>query len=72
MYWNHSNQTIYSTLMADEAHMVVTMETSSAFIRSQGISKRTVFLKDGLAKYDISAGRLFVVSTFSSIFPSML
>ena len=35
-----------------EAHAVVTMETSSAFLRSQGASKRTVFLQDGLAKYD--------------------
>ena len=35
---------------------VVTTETLSAFL-SQGISKRTVFfLKDGLAKYDVSAG----------------
>ena len=38
------------------AHTVITMETSSAFLRCQGISKRTVFLKDGLAKHDISAG----------------
>ena len=51
---------------------VVTMETLPAFLRNQGISKRTVFFKDGLAKYDVSARGLFVVSTFSSIFPSML
>ena len=33
------------------AHAVVTMETSSAFLRNQGD-----FQKDGLAKYDVSAG----------------
>ena len=33
------------------ALVVVTMETSSAFLRNQGDSQ-----KDGLAKYDVSAG----------------
>ena len=35
------------------AHADITMETLSLF---QGISKRTAFLKDGLAKYDVRAG----------------
>ena len=33
------------------AHAVVTMETLSFFRELMGISKRTAFLKDGLAKY---------------------
>ena len=37
------------------AHADVTMETLSLFWETKGISKRTAFLKDGLAKYDISA-----------------
>ena len=35
--------------------VVVTMETLLVFVRSQGNSKRTGFLKDGFAKYDVSA-----------------
>ena len=38
------------------AHADVTMETVSLFRELKGISKRTAFLKDGLAKYDDSAG----------------
>ena len=38
------------------AHAVVTMETLSLFRELEGIFKRTAFLKDGLAKYDVSAG----------------
>ena len=38
------------------AHTDVTMETLSLFRELKGISKRTAFLKDGLAKYDVSAG----------------
>ena len=38
------------------AHEVVTMETLSHFQELEGISKRTAFLKDGLVKYDVSAG----------------
>ena len=38
------------------AHVDVTMETLSLFRELKGISKRTVFLNDGLAKYDVSAG----------------
>ena len=38
------------------ACLVVTMETLSLFRELKGISKRTVFLKDGLVKYDVSAG----------------
>ena len=34
------------------AHAVVTMETSSAFLRSP----KGRFFKDGLVKYDVSAG----------------
>ena len=62
VYWNHSNQTICSTFTVNkagskiDAHAVVTIGISSAFLRSKGISKRTGFLKDGLAKYDVSAG----------------
>ena len=37
-------------------HVVVTMEILSLFEKLKGISKRTAFLKDGLAKYDVSAG----------------
>ena len=37
------------------AHVVVTMESLSLFRELKGISKRTVFLKDGLVKYDVSA-----------------
>ena len=33
-------------------HAVFTMETLSLFRELKGISKRTMFLKDGLAKYD--------------------
>ena len=36
-----------------DAYAIVTMETSSAFLRN---SKRTVFLNDGLAKYDVICG----------------
>ena len=53
-----------------DAYMVVTMETLSAFLRSQGDFQKDCFLKDGLAEYDVSVGWLFVVSTFNSIFPS--
>ena len=38
------------------AHAVVTMETLSLFRELKGISKMTALLKDGLAKYDVSAG----------------
>ena len=38
------------------AHADVTMETLSLSQELKGISKRTAFLKDGLAKYDVSAG----------------
>ena len=37
------------------AHPVVIMETLSLFRELEVISKRTMFLKDGLAKYDVSA-----------------
>ena len=37
------------------AHMVVTMETLLLFRETNVISKRTAFLKDGLAKNDVSA-----------------
>ena len=37
------------------AHVVVAMEMS-LFRELKGISKRTAFLKDGLAKYDVNAG----------------
>ena len=37
------------------AHAVVTMATLSHFRELKGISKRTAFLKDGLAQYDVSA-----------------
>ena len=37
------------------AHAVKTIETLSHFQEPKGISKRTAFLKDGLAKYDVSA-----------------
>ena len=35
-----------------DAQAVVTMETSSAFLKVRGISKRTVFFINGLAKYE--------------------
>ena len=35
-------------------HAVVTTETLSFFRELKGISQRTAFLKDGLAKYDVS------------------
>ena len=38
------------------AHAVVTMETLLLFRELKGISKRTTFLKDGLAKYNVSVG----------------
>ena len=38
------------------AHAAVTMETLPHFGELTGISKRTAFLKDGLAKYDVSVG----------------
>ena len=38
-----------------EAHAVVTIETSSAFLRSQGDFQKDYFF-NGLAKYDVSAG----------------
>ena len=61
VYWNHSNQTICSTFTANkyilfEAHAVVTMETSSVFLRSYGDFQKDCFLKDGLEKCDVSAG----------------
>ena len=34
---------------------VVTMETSSAFLRNQGDFQKDCFLKDELVKYDVSA-----------------
>ena len=37
-------------------HAAITMETLSAFLRSEGDFKKDWFLKDGLAKYDVSAG----------------
>ena len=64
MYWNHSNQTICSvnefTMVLSarrlEAHTVITtMETLPAFPRSRDFPK-DCFFKDGLAKYDVSAG----------------
>ena len=38
------------------AHAVVTMDTLSAFLRNQGDFQKDCFLKDGLVKYDVSAG----------------
>ena len=38
------------------AHVVVTKETLYIFWELKGISKRTAFLKEGLAKYDVSSG----------------
>ena len=38
------------------AHVDVTTETLSIFQELKGISKRTAYLKAGLAKYDVSAG----------------
>ena len=38
------------------AHSFVTMDTLSLFLELNVISKRSAFLKDGLAKYDVSAG----------------
>ena len=38
------------------AFAVVTMEILLFFREPKGISERTAFLKDGLAKYHISAG----------------
>ena len=37
-------------------HTDVTIETLLLFRELKGISKRTGFLKDGLVKYDVSAG----------------
>ena len=54
-----------------EAYSVITMEIS-AVLRSYGISRRTVFLKDRLAKFDVSARRFFVGLTFRSIFLNVL
>ena len=57
MYWHvpHSRRTNTASLKLN-AHAVVTMETSSVFLRSQGDFQKDCFLKDGLAKYDVSAG----------------
>ena len=55
---------VYSWFKNTVAQMVVTMETLSLFRELKGISKRAVFLKDGLAKYDVSAG-------FSSVYPTI-
>ena len=52
--------------------VVATMETSSAFLRNRGISKRAVFLRMDWQNMTLASGDYFVVSTFSSIFPSML
>ena len=38
------------------AHAGINMETLSLFRELKGISKRTAFLKDGLVKYDVTAG----------------
>ena len=38
------------------SNIVALAETLSLFWELKGISKRTAFLKDGLAKYDVSAG----------------
>ena len=38
------------------AYAVVTMETSSACLRNQEDFQKDCFLKDGLIKYDVSAG----------------
>ena len=37
-----------------EAQAIVTIETSSAFPRSQGDFQKDCFFKDGLAKYDVN------------------
>ena len=38
-----------------DADAFITMETSSAFLRSWGFAKGLFFLKDGLVKYDVGA-----------------
>ena len=48
--------------------MIVTMEASSVFPKI-GDFQKDWFLKDDLAKYNVSAAWLFVVSMFSLIFP---
>ena len=72
MYWNHSNQTICSAFMVNKYSWFEARHTCGRYhgnivsvSKKSGISKGTVFLNDGLAKYDISAGLLFLVSTFS-------
>ena len=54
-YVPHSQQTNIAGWKI-EAHKVVTMETSSAFLRSQEDFQMDCFLKEGLTKYDGSAG----------------
>ena len=56
VYWKHryvpnSRRTNKAGLKIS-AHVVITMETLSV----RRISKRNVFLKDGLAKYNVGAG----------------
>ena len=57
------NQKMWSTFTVTNiagsnivTHAVVIMETLSLFQQLKGISERTAFLKDGLVKYDFSAG----------------
>ena len=63
MYWNHSNQIVCSVFKPNEYSWFVSISKKS------GRFLKGLFLKDGLVKYDISTGLLFVVSTFSSIYP---
>ena len=51
-----SSQRTNKTGSKIEAHAGVTMETLSAFPRSQGDFQKDCFFKDGLAKYDVMPG----------------
>ena len=63
VHWNHSNQTICSAVIANEYSWFKHHSTRGRYYgnivsisKKSGISKRTVFLKDGLAKYNVSPG----------------
>ena len=64
VYWNPNNQMIWSAFTANKYSWFEHRSTCCHYCgnivsvskKSGGFPKRTVFLKDGLVKYDVSAG----------------
>ena len=63
MYWNHSNQTVCSAFTANKYSWFEAQRTRGCYngnvvsvSKKSGDFQKDCFLKDGLAKYDVTAG----------------